>query len=68
MVLAIVLVACGPAEPKHDSKPLSQWFAEALDETANPRDVEDAFAAMGGDSVPLLVRQDQVAGRSWPPR
>lgn len=60
-MLAIALTACGPAEPKHDGKRLSKWFAGALDETANPRDVEDAFAAMGVETVPFLVRQVQVA-------
>lgn len=57
----MVLTACGPGEPRHDGKPLSEWFAGASDGTANARDVEEAFAAMGGETVPFLVHQVQLA-------
>jgi hypothetical protein len=56
-----MLAACNQREPAHGGKRLSQWFAEAVEGTANPQDVQEAFVTMEGEAVPFLVRQIRAA-------
>ncbi len=64
MALAVLLAACGPRQPVHGGKRLSQWFAEAVEGTANPQDVREAFEAIEGDAVPFLIREIRQGRRA----